>query len=415
MDTIIDASERRKKKRRQYVRWALLLLLLVSLVVAFRWLIRPRATASQLRIAAVEQGDIQQTVTATGLVVASFEEQLNAPVATTIKQLHLRIGSEVNPQDLVLSLDKEYVQLDLDSRRDQLALKRNNVALLKLEYDRDLQELDYNTQIKEMELSTAAAQLADAKRLLAIGGATAEEVERAELQVRITELERDKLRNELTFRRASLAARRENLELEVGMQEKEVAQLSRKLRETEVRAPRAGVITWINEKIGQQVAAGSPLVRIADLGHYRMEASCSDRYADQIKVGLPVVIKLAKAKLAGQVAAILPEVENNTLKFIVQLEQPDHPALRPSLLAETEVIIDEKSDILRIKNGPAFRGGILQAVYVVKGKEAIATEVRLGMRSGDYIEISSPDIKAGDRIIISDTKDFLERKRIKLN
>ncbi len=415
MDKPIDISVRKRKKRQQYLRGLGLLILLLLAVWLFRTLLRPKAAANELRMAMVERGDIQQSVTATGLVVASFEEQLNAPVATTIKQLHLNIGSEVKPQDLILSLDREYVQLDLESRNDQLALKRNNVALLKLEYDRDLQELDYNTQIKEMELSTAAAQLSDARRLLAIGGATAEEVERAELQLRITELERDKLRNELAFRRASLAARKQNLELEVGMQEKEVAQLSRKLRETEVRAPRAGVITWINEKIGQQVAEGSPLVRIADLGHYRMEASCSDRYADQIKLGLPVVIKLAKGKLQGQVAAILPEVENNTLKFIVHFEQPDHPALRPSLLAETEIIIDEKTDVLRIKNGPAFRGGIRQEVYVVRDQEAIATEVRLGMRSGDFIEIEGADIQAGDRIIISDTKDFLERKRIKLN
>lgn len=414
MDTLIDSTVRKRRRQRQLLKGLALLAALAAALWLFRLAIQPKAKASELRIATVEAGDIKQAITATGLIVATFEEQLNAPVATTIQQIHLSTGREVEAKDLILTLDRAYVELDLESRRDQLKLKKNNVGLLKLEYDRDIQELDYNTRIKEMELSAAQAQLEDAKRLLAVGGATDEDVERAQLQLRITELERDKLRNELAYRRASLAGRKHNLELEVGMQEKEVAQLSRKLQETEVRAPRSGVITWINEKIGQQVTEGSPLVRIADLGHFRMEATCSDRYADQIKVGLPVDVKLAKARLSGIVSAILPEVENNTLKFLVAFDEPSHAALRPSLRAELEVIVGEKADVLKVRNGPAFRGGIRQDVYVVRGKEAIATEAQLGMRSGEYIEISGPGIKAGDRIIISDTKDFQDRKAITL-
>lgn len=414
MDTLIDSTVRKKRRQRQLLKGLALLAALAAALWLFRLAIRPKAKASELRIATVEAGDIKQAITATGLIVATFEEQLNAPVATTIQQIHLSTGREVEAKDLILTLDRAYVELDLESRRDQLKLKKNNVGLLKLEYDRDIQELDYNTRIKDMELSAAQAQLEDAKRLLAVGGATDEDVERAQLQLRITELERDKLRNELAYRRASLAGRKHNLELEVGMQEKEVAQLSRKLQETEVRAPRSGVITWINEKIGQQVTEGSPLVRIADLGHFRMEATCSDRYADQIKVGLPVDVKLAKARLSGIVSAILPEVENNTLKFLVAFDEPSHAALRPSLRAELEVIVGEKADVLKVRNGPAFRGGIRQDVYVVRGTEAIATEAQLGMRSGEYIEISGPGIKAGDRIIISDTKDFQDRKAITL-
>lgn len=414
MDTLIDSKVRKKRRQRQLLKGLALLAALAAALWLFRLAIQPKAKASELRMATVEVGDIKQAITATGLIVATFEEQLNAPVATTIQQIHLSTGREVEAKDLILTLDRAYVELDLESRRDQLKLKKNNVGLLKLEYDRDIQELDYNTRIKDMELSAAQAQLEDAKRLLAVGGATDEDVERAQLQLRITELERDKLRNELAYRRASLAGRKHNLELEVGMQEKEVAQLSRKLQETEVRAPRSGVITWINEKIGQQVTEGSPLVRIADLGHFRMEATCSDRYADQIKVGLPVDVKLAKARLSGIVSAILPEVENNTLKFLVAFDEPSHAALRPSLRAELEVIVGEKADVLKVRNGPAFRGGIRQDVYVVRGKEAIATEAQLGMRSGEYIEISGPGIKAGDRIIISDTKDFQDRKAITL-
>lgn len=414
MDRPIDAQAQRKRKLKKYARWLLALLAVAVALWLFRRAIRPQADTAQLRIATVETGNILQTVVATGTVVATFEEQLNAPVATTIRQIHLTTGSEVKQGDLILSLDQAYVQLQLDSRRDQLALRKNNVALLKLEYERDIKELAFNTQIKDLELSTAEAQLADTRRLLKIGGATEEEVERAELQLRITQLERDKLNNELAYRRASLSGRKNNLELEVAIEDKEVAQLSRKLNETAVRAPRPGVVTWLNEKIGQQVAEGAPLVRIADLGHFRMEATCSDRYADQLSLGQPVRIRLAKATLNGTISAILPEVEDNTLKFLVEFEQPNHPALRPNLKAETEVVTGEKAGVLRVKNGPAFRGGIRQKIYVLRGQEAIATEVTLGMRSSEYIEIRSENIRPGDRIVISDTAEFQDRASITL-
>lgn len=413
MDRPIDNSTRRRHTRQQWLRWALAILLIAVAVWAFRRWLQPATSGNALRIAAVETGDIKSTITATGLIVATFEEQLNAPVSTTIRQLLVPVGKEVQPGELILSLDREYVQLQVDSRADQLALKRNNVDLLKLAYDRDIKELDYDSRIKTLQLSTAQAQLADARRLLAVGGATAEDVERAELQVEITTLERDKLRNELAYRRSSLDGRRRNLELEVGMEQKELAQLSRKLRETEVRAPRAGVVTWLNEKIGQQVPEGAPLVRIADLGHFRMEASCSDRYADNIKTGQPVQVKLPKLTIGGTVTSILPEVENNTLRFIVTLNEPNHPALRPNLKAETEVIIGEKPQVLRIKNGPAFRGGTRQDVFVVRGTEAIATNIGLGIRSSDFIEITD-GLQPGDRVIISDTKDFEGRPSIKI-
>lgn len=414
MDRSINSKELNRKKRLGYFKYFLIVLLAVAAVMALRYFLSTSADRNQLRIETVSRGDIKNTVTATGLVVAAFEEQLNAPVATTIKEVLLPTGTEVKAGDVILTLDEEYVQLQLNGRRDQLALRKNNVDLLKLEYDRDLKDLEYDGDIKKLQLSSAEAQLADAKRLLEIGGATQEDVERAELNVEIIRLELDKLVNQLNYSKNSLDGRRRNLELEVGMEEKEVAQLSRKLRETEVRAPRAGVVTWTNETIGEQVSEGAPLVRIADLGRFRLEGSCSDRYAGQVEVGLAVDIRVGKQRLPGTISTILPEVENNTLRFLVEFEDPSHPALRPNLRTEFDIVIGEKPNVLRVKNGSVFRGGIRQELFIVRDDQvAVRQEVGLGMRNGDWIELTS-GVAAGDRIIISDTKDYEHLSSFKL-
>ena len=413
MDRIIDPKENRGKRTRKAAYWLVVLLAVgAGTYLLVRW-IRPAADEDRLRFATVERGDVQNTVNATALVLPAFEEQLNAPVATRIEEVLLTAGKEVGEGDLLIRLDQDYVRLQLDGRRDQLAIRENNIGLLNLEYDRDLQQLTYDAEIKKLELAAARAQLEDARRLLQIGGATEEEVEAAELRVRISELESGKLDNQLAYSKNSLAGRKRRLQLEVGVEEKEVRQLSRRLRETDVRAPRAGVVTWINENIGQQVAEGTALARIADLGRYRVEGTLSDRYAEQLSVGMPVRMHVGRDRLAGTVTAILPEVNNNTIRFRVALDEADSDGLRPNLRAELYLITNERNDVLRVKNGPTFGGGRMQSVFVVRGGEAVRTEVQTGIRNGDFVEIVS-GLRAGDKIIISDTEEFERMSTLQL-
>ncbi|MFT7121037.1 MAG: HlyD family secretion protein [Neolewinella sp.] len=414
MDRTIDKSTINKKRNGRILKWIIGLVVVLAAVYFGLQFLRPSADTDVLRFATVERGEVLNTINASALVLPAFEEQVNAPVATTIKEVLLEAGKEVKAGDLLMSLDRDYVSLQLDGRRDQLALKENNIGLLNLEYERDLTELGLNAEIKKLELAAAEARLADAQRLLKIGGATEEEVEAADLAVRITKLESDKLDNQLSYSRNSLEGRKRTLQLEVGMEEKEVRQLGRKLRETEVRAPRAGVITWVNENIGQLVTEGMPLARIANLGKYKIEGTCSDRYAEQLTVGMPIELRLPRARLTGTLTDILPEVTNNTVKFRVTLDNPSDDNLRPNLRAELYVITNRQDDVLRVKNGPVFRGGKRQAIFVVNGGEAIRREVNVGQRNGDYVEIVS-GLKAGDKIIISDTKEYDQLSTLQLN
>lgn len=405
MDRTIDQSTINKKRYGRYSKWLLISLAVLAASYYALRLLRPSTDEDKLRFAVVERGEVLNTINANALILAAFEEQVNAPVATTIEEVILEAGKEVKAGDLLLKLDRDYVSLQLDGRRDQLAMKENSIGLLNLEYERDLKELGFNAEIKKLELAAAEAQLADARRLLKVGGATEEEVEAAELSVRITKLESDKLDNQLSYSRNSLEGRKRQLQLEVGVEEKEVRQLSRKLRETEVRAPRAGVVTWVNENIGQQVEEGAPLARIANLGRYKIEGTCSDRYAEQLTVGMPIELRLPRARLMGTVTDILPEVTDNTLKFRVDLEDPGNENLRPNLRAELNVIMNKQEDVVRVKNGPAFRGGKRQSIFVVRGSEAVRVDVGTGLRNGEFVEITS-GLQPGDRIIISDTEEY---------
>jgi HlyD family secretion protein len=165
------------------------------------------------------------------------------------------------------------------------------------------------------------------------------------------------------------------------------------------------VITWINEDIGRKVSAGEPLVRIANLNRFRVEASTSDRNTGSINVGMPVEVRINATNLKGSISSVLPEVVNNTVKFLVELEDAENAILRPNMRAEVYIITDKKDDVLRVKNGSAFKGASSQDIFVVEGDKAIKRRIGKGLVNSDYVEITQ-NLNEGEQIIISSTEDF---------
>lgn len=413
MDTIISSQEQQKAKRSRFIRFAWIGAVVIIALFLFRNLLKTSVEQADLRIGKVEQGPIENAITASGLVVPAFEQVITSPVSAAIRKVFLTSGTNVETGDLILELEEGYVKLEVDKLKDELELKQNNVTRLKLEYDKNLRDLELEDQIKALQLSSLEAQLADVTRLEGVGGATQEEVEKADLALKIARLEKKKLENDLGFRKQSITSDRRNLELEVQIQAKRLQELQQKLNETKVQAPQEGVITWVNEDIGKQVNEGESLVRLANLTSFRVEATSSDMYADRIKMGLPVKIRINGQDLPGLITLILPAVENNTVQFHIALEDPKHDLLRSNMRVEVYIITDRKENVLRVPNGPAFTGAREQEIFVVKGDYAEKRWVRIGLNNLDYVEIQG-DVQPGERVIISDTKDYLHLDRFEL-
>ncbi|MEE9373004.1 MAG: HlyD family efflux transporter periplasmic adaptor subunit [Saprospiraceae bacterium] len=405
MDRQISNNEQRKGKMMTYVRYAIIAGVLMTSFWFLRGLLSKKMDAAELHIVTVQRGDMQNTLTAAGIVVPSVERELNAPVTTEIKRVVKTTGEFVKKGDLILELAQEFIQLSYDQLYDELELKRNNIDKLKLQYDKNLRDLDYQNQIKSLQLEELEAQVKDQKRLNEIGGATQEELEQVELQLKVSHLEKSMLGNELQYRQSVNINEKRGLELEFTIQEKRLAEFKRKLRGTHVRAPQSGVITWVNEDLGRKVQEGEALVRIANLEKFRVEAFSSDRNSEKIEVGMPVNVRINRQNLKGTISNILPAVENNTIKFNIQLEDNNSELLRPNIRAEVFIITDSKSNVLKVKNGPAFTGASSQYIYVIQGDMAVRRRITKGLVNSDFIEIRD-NLKEGENIIISDMKDF---------
>lgn len=413
MDSPISQSRQNQARRRTFFRLLLGVLVFGLFAWLFRYFLRPSAQTDSFRFAVVELGEVENAVSTTGMVVPAYEQLLTSPITARLNKVLHRAGTSLEAGALILELDEAFIRLQYEQLGDELELRKTNVTSLKLTYDKDLRDLELRDQIKALQLARLEAQLADARQLHAAGGTANEEVKQAELALQIARLEKSQLENELAFRKESLASDRRKLELEVLIQEKRLAELAKKLQETSLRAPNEGVITWINEDIGKNITEGEALVRLSNLSGFRIEGTGSDMFADRIRAGLPVKVKINREMLTGFISSIDPAVEKNTIQFQVVLDDPSAAALRPNMQVEVYVITDRKDQALRVVNGPAFTGAREQDIFVVEGDVARKHRVKVGLNNLEYVELQG-NIQPGDKVILSDMRDYLHLDQIKL-
>jgi HlyD family secretion protein len=413
MDKPISYEERRHKRNRRLAIW----LLAGAGAVALTWaLLRSTVqgiSTADLTIATVETGDVLQTLTASGSIIPAFEYTINAPVITEIKSIYLSNGATVAAGNKILELDQEFTALEYQKLQDELLLKKNNIDKLKLQYDKELKDLEHQFTIKGLQINETDAQIKAQIRLKNVGGAAQEDIDKARLQLTIMQIEKEVLQNDLSYRKKLVVLDRNNLELEYEIQAKRLAELRRKLNETTVRAEKSGVITWINEDLGKTVQVGEPLVRVADLQRFRVEAITSDRNLQWLKPGTPVIVRINRQDLNGTISHTLPAIENNSIKFHVALQQPDHEALRPNLRADVYIVTAERHQTRRLRVGPAMTTGSQQDMYVVRQGVAQKVQVTKGLTNPDYVEIAE-GLQPGDRVIISGYEKMKNAASIKL-
>jgi HlyD family secretion protein len=406
MDREIPQNEINKKKAKTGLWVALGVLAVAVLVWQLRGSLSTSLKPSEIRVAVAEVGDIDNTLTASGEVLPELEQIVTAPISATIRQVFLNEGSSVKIGDKILELDKETARLEFEKQKDQLELKRNGIEKLKLELDKSFFDLKINDSIKALRINSLNADLENAKRLYKTGGGTRETIEQAETNLKVAQLEKRQLENDIRSRQAVMRTSIRETELTSAIQEKELREFERKLKEADIVSSRSGVLTFINKNLGLKVNEGEVLARVADLGGFKVIGSISDNYASQIRIGMPVLVRVNDSTVHASLTNIHPSVQNNIITFDVALDQKMNALMRPKMKVELFLVTASRRKTVRVANGAAFKGGSVQDVFILKqdGK-AERRAVKIGMTNFDFVEITE-GVQAGEKVIISDLSKF---------
>jgi HlyD family secretion protein len=405
MDKVIETEVRLQKKKKLVWTLSLLLFVIIAVAICLRSLLTPSLSRSEIITAVVERGDIENTISASGEVLPEFEEVITSPIDASVQQVMMDAGSSIKAGQPILLLDKTASQNEYEKLKFQLESKRNSIKKLRLELEKSFYDIKSNNDVKQLRINSMEAEVENAKRLFRAGGGTREDIEQAELELKVARLEKQQLENEIRSKQQTMQIEMKEAEIAAAIEESNLRELARRLQLANIAASREGVVTWVNRNIGESIHEGDPLARIADLRSFKVQGSIADQYLDQLRNGMPAIIRINDAMLRGTVVNIQPAVQNGIVTFGIQLNGGDNKLLRPNMKVDVYLVTAFRMQALRVANGPAFRGASRQDIFVIRNGRAERRKVRIGLSNFDYVEILD-NVKSGDVVITSDMSAY---------
>ncbi|WP_198117265.1 efflux RND transporter periplasmic adaptor subunit [Massilia rhizosphaerae] len=404
-------------RRRTRLRVATTLLLLAALG-AGAWglnrVLRPSVSADDVVIAQVRRGNVDNTINASGVVIPVHEEVVTSPGASRVAHVHAKPGQQVRAGDLLLELDDREIRLALEALKEQLAQQDVRITTLTQDMQQKRTQIASAIELLEIDLQAARATLERNQKLRASGLVSGENLLTAELNVKRTGIQLRQQRALLEDTRRATATNIAAADLQKAILQKQIAQQEQLLDRTRVRAPFTGMLTWLVEEEGASVAAGQLVARVSESNNYRVEATLSDFHTRQLAPGQAVRVTQNGEVLAGTVHTILPEIQNGTIKLLVDLAQPRNGALRNKMRVDVDVVTARRANVLVVDNGAAFNGRGPQPAFVVEDGVARKRTVTLGASDGKAVEVVA-GARAGERVIVSDTRAFKDLDAIRIS
>jgi HlyD family secretion protein len=413
MDQIIEQEVTARNKKKRIV----IGLIVVSVLAGGIWLMRATLKSSikrsEITTAVVELGTVENTLNATGEVLPEFEETLTSPINASIKNVVMDAGNKVNAGQSILTLDKSASQTEFEKINFQMQSKRNEIAKLKLDLNKSFFDIQSNNNIKQLRISNLVDAVENAKRLFKAGGGTREGIEQAELNLKVAQLEKKQLENEIKSKQQTMQIEIKEAEIALAIQQNDLSGLQRKLQLANIIATRSGVVTYVNKNIGATVHEGDALARIADLSSFKVNGSISDSYMDQLRNGMPVIVRINEVQMKGHVVNVYPSIQNSIVTFDVQLDERSNKQLRPNQKVDVYLVTDVRGKTMRVANGPGFKGPVEQDIFVLNGGKAERRRVHIGLTNFDFVEIKDA-VKLGDLVITSDMSEFKNAQELTL-
>ena len=174
-----------------------------------------------------------------------------------------------------------------------------------------------------------------------------------------------------------------------------------------LRSSVAGVVVEKNVLVGQRIAAGDALYRVADLGTVWVDGEIYEQDLRAVRAGLAVTATFDAypgESWQGRIAYVYPTLDpdTRTARVRVSLANPGL-RLKPGMFATLRFDGTPRGDALTVPRSAVLSTGERHIVFVRRGDGRLEPHlVQLGAQSDDRIEIVA-GLAAGDTVVASAT------------
>jgi HlyD family secretion protein len=367
---------------RKHLKLFLILFIIAACAIALgSWL--GRAKPVKVLVAEVAPGSVQDTVSNTraGTIKACRRAGVSPSIAGKIDALPVKEGDVVKQGDLLMALWNEDTEAQVKLAKSEAVAAKARAT-------------------QACVLAEVARREADRQRTLENRNLASEEVV-------------DKSDGEARAQAAACDAAKASSQ--VSHSQLDVAQAA--LDKTRLTAPFDGVVAEVNGEIGEIVTPSPvgiptpPAIDLMDITCLYVSAPIDEVDAPRIKLKMPAKISLdaySGKVFAGVVRRIAPyvlEVEKQARTVDVEVDfvcQQDCAGMLPGYSADIEIIVAEKTSVLRVPSEAVLEGN---SVLVLSDDNVlVARKIKTGLSNWEWTEVSD-GLEPGDVVVISVERD----------
>jgi HlyD family secretion protein len=409
-----DSLKRKRARQLKYGASAIAVVLIMGVGVSRLKPAAPGVDRATLWIDTVQRGSMIRQVRGTGTLVPEDLRWIPATTSGRVERIIVKPGTEVTASTVIIELSNPALEQELNDA--QLKLKSAEASLANLRVQLETEHLQQEASTAAMEADyTKAALQAEVNQQLAD-----KELVSA-LTLKQSRLDERQLAARFEIAKKQLAKSEESMTSRLAVQQSEVDQIralmrlkQRQFDELFVRAGLAGVLQLVPVEVGQQVAPGGNLARVANPSRLKAELKIAETQAKDILIGQAVSIDTRNGLVDGKVARIDPSVQNGTVTVDVTLDGALPKGSRPDLTVDGTIELERLTNVLFV--GRPALGQEQSTVGVFKVEPdgtASRTQAKIGRMSVDKVELVS-GLNAGDQVVLSDMSAWDAYDRVRL-
>jgi HlyD family secretion protein len=420
MDIQRPASVARQKKlRRIWIGVAVAIAVgLISVVLGRLKPAAPTVERATVWVDTVKRGSMLRQVRGLGTLVPVDEARRWLPSATQgrVERIILRPGAQVTPDTVILELADPQLQQQLMESETQLRASEADLASLRARLDTE--------RLSQRSLAaTVEADFEQARLEREVNEDLAKDGLVSKLILRQSTVRSESLRTRAQLEKERVSVSEESVRAQLLAQQARVDQLRtlfalrrQQVDQLRVRAGMSGVLEQVPVEVGQQVAPGTNVARVADPTRLKAELRIAETQARDLTIGQVAQVDTRNGIISGKVARIDPAAQNGTVTVDITLEGELPRGARPDLSVDGTVELERLDNVLYVGR-PAFgQENSAVGLFLVGTAtgEAARVQVQLGRSSVNTIEIKTC-AKECDQLVLSDMSawDAFDRVRLR--
>ena len=412
-----DLLEKKKKRRLAWGAAAGVAIVLLTVGVSRLRPAAPTVERATVVIDTVKRGEMVREVRGLGTLVPEEIRWIPALTAARVERLVLLPGTgRVTPDSVILELSNPELEMEALDAESQARAAEARYTELKVRLESQL--LDQKAAAARVAAEAKQARLqADADAELSRNGLI------AGLTLKLSQSAAEELEHRQQIEQQRLAIAGDAIEAQLRAQQAEVEQRrsQARLRRSQVDALRVragidGVLQVVPVEVGQQVAPGTNLARVARPDRLKAVIRVPETQARDVVPGQKAVVDTRNGVVEARVVRVDPAVQNGTVTVDLALVGELPRGARPDLTVDGTIELERLENALHVgrpaMGQPQSTVGLFR---LVKGTDdAVRVRVRLGQASVSTIEILE-GLDVGDEVILSDTSAWDTADRIRLN